>query len=174
MKSIIKLPLLSNIKIYFLKNIYYFILSNVNYCLIPKYFFFKISNTYITFYYLNIKLKKKFFNFINLFKTLIKKSTLLFTKKILLKGLGLKATLSNDLKMLELKLGFSHLIKIKIPKNKINIKLTKNAIIATSSNLVTLGNYLYKIRHFKKPNIYKGKGIWYKNENIKLKTIKKN
>lgn len=157
MKSIIKIALLSNIKIYFLKNIYYFIFSNINYCLIPKNFFFKIDKNFITFSYSNEKLKKKFFSFINLFKTLIKKSNLFFTKKILLKGLGLKAALSTDLTMLELKLGFSHLIKIKIPKNKINVKLTKNAIIATSPNLVTLGNYLYKIRHFKKPNIYKRK-----------------
>lgn len=174
MKSIVHISLISNIKIYFLKNIYYFIFPNLNYCLIPKNFFFKIDKNFIIFYYLNEKLKKKFFNFINLFKTLIKKNNTFFTKKLLLKGLGLKAILSPDLTILELKLGFSHSIKIKIPKNKINIKLIKNTIIATSSNLVTLGNYLYKIRNFKKPNIYKGKGIWYKNENIKLKIIKKN
>lgn len=92
-------------------------------------------------------------------------------KKLYLKGLGLKSRIINN--QLELKLGFSHLILISLNNLKFNVKTTKNSIIIRGSNLVQVGTFLNKIRNFKYPNIYKGKGIWYKGEVIKLKPIKK-
>lgn len=92
-------------------------------------------------------------------------------KKLILKGLGLKVTLTHS-NVLEFKLGFSHLIKLTISKS-ISIVLVKNIIILESFNLVELGNVANKIKRLKKPNSYKGKGIWYKNEKLNLKLVKK-
>jgi len=94
-------------------------------------------------------------------------------KKLLLKGLGLRATLSLDKKYLELKLGFSKIISVFLPKELSKITCKKNSILFESSNLLFLGNFIYKIRLLKQPNIYKGTGIKYKNEKIILKPFKK-
>jgi large subunit ribosomal protein L6 len=95
----------------------------------------------------------------------------LFKKSIILKGLGLKASLKDN--TLELKLGYSHPCLLSIPYNIRNISIVKNIITVEGFDLLTIGNFLNKIRFLKRPNIYKGKGVWYKNENITLKTIKK-
>lgn len=92
-------------------------------------------------------------------------------KKLILKGLGLKATLV-DKKQLELKLGFSHTILIDIPRD-LTVEISKNTISIIGFNKVHVGDFLYKIRNLKLPNAYKGKGIWYKNEIRVFKTVKK-
>ena len=92
-------------------------------------------------------------------------------KKLILKGLGLKVNVINS-NELEFKLGFSHIVLLKIPKS-IKITVLKNVIILESFNKVELGNIANEIKMLKKPNPYKGKGIWYKNEKVVLKTIKK-
>ena len=92
-------------------------------------------------------------------------------KKLLLKGLGLKATLLS-LEHLELKLGFSHVVNIKIP-SQLLVSVKKNTINIEGYDSVLLGNFLHKIRILKAPNVYKGKGIWYKNELKTLKVVKK-
>lgn len=105
-------------------------------------------------------------NFLNFYRNLIFKAR----GFLILKGLGLKVQFSND--FLELKLGYSHKCFVKIEKG-INVKIRKNLIFFQSSNKEQLGNFLYKIKILKKPDVYKGKGIWYKNEKINLKLIKK-
>lgn len=103
---------------------------------------------------------------------LVKEITKPFIKKLLLKGLGLRVNFSVDMTFLEFKLGFSHLIRVKIPSG-ISIKIYKNTIAAYSSNHILLGNFCYSLRNLKKPNAYKGKGLWYKNETRVLKIVKK-
>ena len=95
----------------------------------------------------------------------------LYTKKLLLQGLGLKAILTN-LNILELKLGFSHIISLSIP-NTIKINIIKNILIIESSDLILLGNFAARIKNFRQPDSYKGKGICYKNEVLFLKAVKK-
>ena len=92
-------------------------------------------------------------------------------KKLILKGLGLKATVVNS-STLELKLGLSHTLNIGIP-SQLNVSIKKNIINVEGYDPVFIGNFLHKIRILKEPNIYKGKGIWYKNEIKVLKTVKK-
>jgi large subunit ribosomal protein L6 len=106
-------------------------------------------------------------------ENLFKKQAVPYTKKLIFKGLGYKFSLSPDNKYLELKLGYSHLHRLLVPSQKIQLKLLKNAIVFSSKNLSLLGNFLFKIRQLRIPNSYKGKGIWYKNEKKKLKIIKK-
>jgi len=70
---------------------------------------------------------------------------------------------------IELSLGFSHPIVFDPPQG-IALIIEENKIIhvkGTDKQLV--GQTAAKIRHFRKPDAYKGKGIRYKDEIIKLK-----
>jgi hypothetical protein len=111
------------------------------------------------------------------FMNFIKKFTLWFSerlirKKLLLKGLGYRAIL-NDEKFLDLKIGFSHSVKILIAPDKIRLKINKKTITIKGFIAADVGNFAERIRRLKLPDSYKGKGIWYKNENKILKLLKK-
>jgi hypothetical protein len=173
MKSSINFPINLNLKYISIHNINYFVLADLHYYKLPLSFFFTMTDTSIEFFCNNLNLKKEFTKFIITFSKWLKKFNKTYVRKVLLKGLGLKVNLSSDFKILEFKLGFSHIIKVKIPLDKLNVKIIKNIISVTGFNLVTVGNFLYKIRALKSPNTYKGKGIWYKNEVRTLKAIKK-
>jgi len=94
-------------------------------------------------------------------------------KQLLLKGLGFRGSISADGQFLELKLGFSHLIKISTALKELKISMTNTLLVVEGSDSATIGNFLKKIRNLKTPDSYKGKGFWYKNESKVLKEIKK-
>ena len=94
-------------------------------------------------------------------------------KKLFLKGLGYRINFSEDKKNLEFKIGFSHIIKLPIPLKNLSVTVDKNRITLEGINPVTVGNFAVKIKNLRKPDSYKGKGFWYKNENISLKEVKK-
>jgi len=94
-------------------------------------------------------------------------------KQLLLKGLGLRGSLSTDQRFLELKLGFSHLIKVSTALKELKISMTNTLLVVEGIESATVGNFLKKIRNLKTPDSYKGKGFWYKNESKILKEIKK-
>jgi hypothetical protein len=94
-------------------------------------------------------------------------------KRIILKGLGLKAFFVKDLNLLQLKLGFSQIITIPVPIKKISLVLSKRRIIVVGHNILEVSKFAFKIKLLKLPNIYKGKGLWYKNEKINLKPVRK-
>jgi len=90
-----------------------------------------------------------------------------------LKGLGFKINVLKESNVLQLKLGFSHLIYLKIPEEITKIVLLKKGLRLESYNVEILGNFIFKIRSYKIPDSYKGKGLYYKYEKEKLKVIKK-
>jgi ribosomal protein L6P/L9E len=94
-------------------------------------------------------------------------------KQLLLKGLGFRGALSADKRFLELKLGFSHLIKIPVDLKELKVSMTNTLLQVEGVEFSTVGNFLKKIRNLKVPDSYKGKGFWYKNESKGLKEIKK-
>ena len=102
-------------------------------------------------------------------------------KKVSIKGLGYriivlenKPNVKNSKVFLQFKLGFSHLKTIVIPSKVQNYYLTKNSITFESYNASQLGNYVTKIKSFRKPDIYKGKGLHIKNQKVLvLKPLKK-
>jgi hypothetical protein len=120
--------------------------------------------------YLNFEIKSDDFLFQEFFLKILKSFEKPFRKKLVLKGLGLKVSLVEN--TLELKLGYSHSCIIYIPKI-VNVLLNKNVIVLESFDPISLGNFAYQVKCLKFPNIYKGKGIWYKKENLVLKSIKK-
>tara|TARA_Y100001970_G_C13752620_1_gene611748 strand:+ start:47 stop:580 length:534 start_codon:yes stop_codon:yes gene_type:complete len=94
-----------------------------------------------------------------------------FSKTLELSGTGYRASVSG-LK-LKLQLGFSHDIDFDIPK-EVKIECPKQTIIKiTSINKEILGAVAAKIRAYKKPEPFKGKGIKYENEFIFRKEGKK-
>ena len=94
-----------------------------------------------------------------------------FTKTLELNGTGYRASISG--KKLKLELGYSHDINFDIPSD-IKIECPKqNLIILTSINKEKLGAAAAKIRSFRKPGPFKGKGIKYIDEYIFRKEGKK-
>ena len=123
--------------------------------------------------YLLNKTKDKINLLYNL-KTLIKGVTLGFVIKLHLIGTGYRIIYKDS--TLHLQLGFSHPILYKLPAD-ITFKQPKDKI-----SIYLLGGIEYnkltqiaaKIKNYKKPEPYKGKGIRYYNEIIIRKEGKKN
>ena len=94
-----------------------------------------------------------------------------FSKTLELNGTGYRASVSGS--KLKLELGFSHDINFDIP-NDVKIECPKqNLIKLTSINKEKLGAAAAKIRSFRKPEPFKGKGIKYTDEYIFRKEGKK-
>ena len=97
-----------------------------------------------------------------------------FSKELVLVGVGYRA--SNQGQKLDLALGFSHNIVFEIPSE---VKLEtisekgKNPIVKLFSyDKQLLGAVVAKIRSFRKPEPYKGKGIKFVGEQIRRKAGK--
>ena len=94
-----------------------------------------------------------------------------FEKTLELKGVGYRASLKGS--MLNLQLGYSHDINFDIPKD-IKITIEKQTIIKISGHDKQLvGVVATKIKSFRRPEPYKGKGIRMKGEYILRKEGKK-
>ena len=97
-----------------------------------------------------------------------------FTKQLELVGVGYRASHSGQ--RLELALGFSHSIILELPKEitlNTETEKGKNPIITLSSfDKQLLGMVAAKIRSFRKPEPYKGKGIRFVGENVRRKAGK--
>ena len=94
-----------------------------------------------------------------------------FTKTLELNGTGYRASVSGS--KLKLELGYSHDINFDIPTD-VKIECPKQNLIKLSSiNKEKLGAAAAKIRSFRKPEPFKGKGIKYIDEYIFRKEGKK-
>lgn len=97
-----------------------------------------------------------------------------FTKQLELVGVGYRASHSGQ--KLELALGFSHGIVVELPaevKVDTQTEKGKNPIITLSSHdKQLLGMVTAKIRSFRKPEPYKGKGIRFVGEEVRRKAGK--
>lgn len=90
-----------------------------------------------------------------------------FLKELVIKGVGYKATLKGNI--LELTLGFSHLVNLEIPQGvKVEVpKVTEINISGIDNEKV--GAFAAIVHDTRKPNSYSGKGISYKGEHIRIK-----
>lgn len=89
-----------------------------------------------------------------------------FQKELEIRGVGYQANM--DGKYLVLQLGYSHDIYFE-PPSDIEIKTNKTEIIVSGINKQLVGEVSAKIRSFRKPEPYKGKGIRYKDEYVRSK-----
>lgn len=93
-----------------------------------------------------------------------------FSKKLELVGIGYRAELKG--KNLVMMLGFSH-PTVFVPPPDINIEVpTPNTVVVSGINKELVGLVASKIRSFRLPEPYKGKGIKYENEFIRRKAGK--
>ena len=97
-----------------------------------------------------------------------------FKKELEIVGVGFRATATGQ--TLELALGFSHAIIFEIPKEvKVSADTQKGkapVVTLESHDNQLLGQVAAKIRSFRKPEPYKGKGIKFVGEEIRRKAGK--
>jgi len=93
-----------------------------------------------------------------------------FEKRLEIEGIGYRVALQGN--KLVLSLGFSHPVEIEAPKG-IEFKTEKNTIIVSGIDKEMVGQVAADIRSRRKPEPYKGKGIRYQGEVIKIKAGKK-
>ncbi len=101
-----------------------------------------------------------------LIRNMIKGVTEGFTEVLEVHGLGYRAAVKGN--VLELNLGKSHPDVYQIPKD-IKIEVKGNEIHIFGIDKQKVGQVAAEIRSFRKPDPYKGKGIRYKGEKLKLK-----
>jgi len=93
-----------------------------------------------------------------------------FQLTLILKGVGYRAAVQG--KEITLNLGYSHPVKMDIPEN-ISVEVVQNTTINLKScDKENLGLFASKIRAWRRPEPYKGKGILYKDEQILRKAGK--
>lgn len=93
-----------------------------------------------------------------------------FKKVLVIEGIGFKTVVQGE-KMV-FNLGFSHQVEMPIPKG-IKVVVEKSNIIVTGIDKEQVGQFCAKVVELKKPEPYKGKGIKYEGQVIKLKQGKK-
>lgn len=97
-----------------------------------------------------------------------------FKKELELVGVGYRA--ANTGQVLEISVGYSHPIMMMIPKevklSTVSEKGKNPTIILESNDKQLLGAIAAKIRSFRKPEPYKGKGIKYSDEVLRRKAGK--
>jgi large subunit ribosomal protein L6 len=87
-----------------------------------------------------------------------------FELTLILKGVGYRAAVQGN--EIVLNLGYSHSVKIQIPKD-IFVEVVKNTTINLKScDKELLGLFASNIRSWRQPEPYKGKGILYQGEQI--------
>lgn len=87
-----------------------------------------------------------------------------FTKELDIVGVGYRAAVKGS--TLTLNLGYSHPVEYELPAG-ISAKVENNThIVLNGADKMLIGMVAAKIRSFKKPEPYQGKGIKYTNEHI--------
>ena len=94
-----------------------------------------------------------------------------FSKTLEVRGVGYRAAVDGDI--LNLQLGYSHDIKVAIPK-EILVKCPKQTeILISGFSKQKVGQFAAEIRSLRKPEPYKGKGVRYSDEFVRQKEGKK-
>ncbi|MBJ6981190.1 MULTISPECIES: 50S ribosomal protein L6 [unclassified Luteimonas] len=94
-----------------------------------------------------------------------------FVRKLELVGVGYRAAMQGP--DLNLSLGFSHPVLFKAPAGISIATPTQTEIVVTGADKQQVGEVAAKIRGFRPPEPYKGKGVKYAGENIIRKEAKK-
>jgi large subunit ribosomal protein L6 len=94
-----------------------------------------------------------------------------YERKLELVGVGYRAALAG--KDLNLSLGFSHPVVFNAPEGITLEVPTQTEILIKGSDKQVVGQVAAKIRAFRPPEPYKGKGVRYSGEKITLKEAKK-
>ncbi|MFT3792695.1 MAG: 50S ribosomal protein L6 [Rudaea sp.] len=94
-----------------------------------------------------------------------------YERKLELVGVGYRAALQG--KDLNLSLGFSHPIVFKAPEGITITAPSQTEVVIAGADKQRVGETAAKIRAFRPPEPYKGKGVRYAGEKITIKEAKK-
>jgi large subunit ribosomal protein L6 len=94
-----------------------------------------------------------------------------FERKLELVGVGYRASMQG--RDLNLSLGFSHPVLFPAPEGITIATPTQTEIVVSGADKQRVGEVAAKIRAFRPPEPYKGKGVKYAGENIIRKEAKK-
>ncbi len=94
-----------------------------------------------------------------------------FTKKLTLKGVGYRAAMKGN--SVALTLGFSHPVEHALPEGIKAECPSQTEIIITGCDKQVVGQVAADIRSYRAPEPYKGKGVRYADENVRIKEAKK-
>lgn len=94
-----------------------------------------------------------------------------FEKKLLLIGVGYRAQAQGQ--KLNLSLGFSHPIEFIVPHGVIVETPSQTEILVRGADKQLVGEVAAKIRAYRPPEPYKGKGVRYADERVIMKEAKK-
>ena len=94
-----------------------------------------------------------------------------FEKKLEINGVGYRVKVNGN--KVELSLGYSHPINYDLPDGITAESPSQTELVLNSSDKQLLGDVASKIRSFRPPEPYKGKGVRYADEQVKRKEAKK-
>jgi large subunit ribosomal protein L6 len=94
-----------------------------------------------------------------------------FEKRLTLVGVGYRAQAAGD--KLNLSLGFSHPVVHLMPKGVTVTTPVQTEILVKGVDKQAVGQVAAEIRAYRPPEPYKGKGVRYHDEYVKLKETKK-
>lgn len=159
---------------FFLKKKKLYFLQKSKIVIIPSFFYSlkdaeSLSSLYLTKRAAKVKaLKAPFFTL----TTQIFQSFSKYCYEVLvLKGVGFRVSIEKE--FLFLNIGYSHVIRIKIPQKLYVTCPTKTTILVSGSNMEQVKIFCSAIQKKSKINPYKGKGIFYRTQSLHLKSFKK-
>ncbi|OGT65829.1 MAG: 50S ribosomal protein L6 [Gammaproteobacteria bacterium RIFCSPHIGHO2_12_FULL_45_9] len=94
-----------------------------------------------------------------------------FEIKLLLVGVGYRAKAQG--KTLELALGFSHPVVLDVPEGLQAETPAQTEVVIRGIDCQRVAQFAANVRALRKPDAYKGKGVRYADEKIRLKEVKK-
>ena len=94
-----------------------------------------------------------------------------FERKLQLIGVGYRAQVAGD--KVTLNVGYSHPVEYTLPEGVTAETPTQTEIVLKSTDKQALGQAAAKIRGYRPPEPYKGKGIRYSDEHVVRKEAKK-
>lgn len=94
-----------------------------------------------------------------------------FTKKLVLKGVGYRASIREN--RIILSIGFSHPVEHQLPISIEAKCLSQTEIVISGCDKQLVGQVAADIRSYREPEPYKGRGIRYADEHVRIKDAKK-
>jgi large subunit ribosomal protein L6 len=93
-----------------------------------------------------------------------------FQKELHIEGVGYRAAVAGS--KLNLTLGYSHPVEFEIPKGILITVETQTEVKISGIDKALVGQVAANIRFLREPEVYRGKGIRYKDEHIRRKAGK--
>jgi large subunit ribosomal protein L6 len=94
-----------------------------------------------------------------------------FERKLVLVGVGYRAQAQGQ--TLNLTLGFSHPVVFNVPQGITVTTPSQTEIVVQGIDRQLVGQVAAKIREYRQPEPYKGKGVRYSDEKVEIKETKK-